>query len=126
MLIEMWERFRGYDKWIPAEATVETSRVSSYHDRSGDHETSRDVLKFIDAQGETQRLSFCVPGDSPLYQLVDGSKIDIRYNPSNPDEYYLRELLQTRVHAVVKRFSVALFMLVFLFLSGWLKSLGKR
>lgn len=90
------------------------------------NETSRDVLRFIDQQGETQRLSFSVPGDSPLFQLVDGSKVNIRYNPSNPDEYYIRELLQSRVHRSAKAISLALAALIILVFSGWLKSTGHR
>ena len=121
MLIEWWERFRGYDKWVETEATVETTRVKTEHGRYGDHETSRDVLRFIDQQGETQRLSFTVPGDSSLFQLVDGSKVNIRYNPSNPDEYYLRELLQTRIRSSARAILIIVIALILIF-SGWFRS----
>ena len=129
MLIDLWEKLRGYDRWIETEATVERSDVTDRYDpkfpvryRDISKElSSRDVLKFTDEKGETQRLSFSVPGDSPLFLLVDGSKVKIRYNPLNSDQYYLRELLQTRLYAVVKRISVPLLVLIALILYWWFR-----
>jgi hypothetical protein len=111
MLIEMWERLRGYDKWIEAEAEIESSQVSTYYDRQGEHEQSSDILKWTDIQGETHRCDFTVPEDSSLYQNVAGQTITIRYSPADPERYYLRELLQTRMRIVV-RFAVPVLLLI--------------
>jgi len=120
MLIEMWERLRGYDKWIEAEAEIESSQISTYYDRQGEHEQSSDILKWTDVQGEAHRSAFTVPEDSPLYQNVAGQTIAIRYSPADPGRYYLRELLQVRIRTVV-RFAVPVLLLIALVvLSNWL------
>jgi|HubBroStandDraft_5_1064220.scaffolds.fasta_scaffold51665_2 hypothetical protein len=108
MLIEIWERLRGYDKWIEVAAKIESSEVEKtpITDRSGrviDYSyESGDMLTWTDRQGEKQYADFTVPDDSPLYQLVGGEAVTIRYNPARPDQYYFRELLRTRVHTAVK------------------------
>jgi hypothetical protein len=99
MLIEIWERLRGYDKWIETEARVESSKVIETPDAEsgGIAYSCEDVLVWADRQGENQRAYFAVPDGSPLYQFIGGETIKIRYNPAEPDEYYLRELLKIRV-----------------------------
>ena len=97
MLIEFWERLRGYDKWVETEATVESSRIENIPIRGGEIHQSDDVLLWTDNNGERHRGYLEVQGDSSLYQLVQDSKISIRYNPADPDQYYLRELLKYQV-----------------------------
>ena len=97
MLIEIWERLRGYDKWIETDATVESSEAANYQLHGRDLSSSEDVIVWTDAGGEKHRAPFRVQADSPLFQLVQGSTISIRYNPADPEEYYFRELLQARV-----------------------------
>lgn len=107
MFTEVWERLRGYDKWVAAVASVESSEVNrtSHTNASGRvvgyTYDSGDVLVWADAHGERHEAYFKVPDESSLYQMISGEKIAIRYNPANPDEFFLRELLQTRVHRVV-------------------------
>jgi hypothetical protein len=127
MLIEIWERLRGYDKWEPAQAKVESSQVeeTAHPDRSGNVTytyDSADVLVWVDRRGVNQRAYFHVPDDSPLYQVIDGEMVAIRFNPANPEQYYLRELLQTRVHTVVKLASVTLLFIGIVLLGGWLRA----
>lgn len=127
MLIEIWERLRGYDKWELAQAKVESSQVveTAHPDRSGNVTytyDSADVLVWVDRQGASQRAYFRVPDDSPLYHVVDGELVAIRYNPTNPEQYYFRELLQTRVHTVVKRVSVTLLFIGIVVLVGLLRA----
>jgi len=118
MLIEIWERLRGYNKWIQTEATIESSNLEEtpIADRYGriiDYSyASGDILTWTDHQGEKQYADFSVPDDSPIYQLVDGDTVTIRYNPAKPEEFYYRELLRTRVHTVVKTTIVTLLFLV--------------
>jgi hypothetical protein len=111
MLIEIWERLRGYDKWVEAEAKIESSDISTYYDRQGEHEQSSDILKWTDVQGETHTSAFTVPEDSSLYQNVAGQAIMIRYSSADPGRYYLRELLQIRMRKLV-RFAVPVLLLI--------------
>ena len=122
MLIELWEKLRGYDKWVETTATVESSEESTYQVKGGEVSESSDVLMWTDGQQTRHRTSFTVDEDSPLYQLVDGSTIQIRYNPADPEENYIRELLQTRVRAAGKLFTGAVILIGFLFLTYLLKS----
>jgi hypothetical protein len=99
MLIELWEGLRGYDKWVQTEATVESSRTKSVPTRHGKLRESDDVLLWTDGGGERHRAFFEINETSPLYQLIQDSKITIRYNPADPEQYYLRELVSNQVLA---------------------------
>ncbi len=108
MLIEIWERLRGYDKWIQVEAKIESSDLeeTKNYDRYGRQMEStwesEDEIVWTDKMGEEQRADFKVPDDSPIYQLVDGETVTIRYNPAKSEEFYYRELLRTKVHTAFK------------------------
>lgn len=116
MLIEIWERLRGYDKWIEASAKIESSDVNrtAHYGRNGDVSytyDSADELVWMDRQGQKQSAGFSVDDESPIYQLVDGSSVTIRYNPARPDSYYFRALLQSRIRRffqLVKQASIFL------------------
>lgn len=120
MLIEIWERLRGYDKWIETQASIESSNLEKtpIADRYGNvvdySYASGDMLTWTDHQGEKQYGDFTVPDDSPLYQLVGGETVTIRYDPASPDRFYFRDLLRTKVHTAVKTtLVVLLFLIVF-------------
>ena len=108
MLIEIWERLRGYDKWIQTEAKIESSNLEEikHYDRYGNQMESSwasdDEVVWTDKMGQKQSAEFKVPEDSPIYQLLDGETVTIRYNPARPEEFYYRELLRTRVHTAFK------------------------
>jgi hypothetical protein len=90
MLLEIWERLRGYDKWIETQADIESSsvaetRITGRYGKIVDYSyTSGDMLTWVDGQGEKQYADFTVPHDSPLYQLVGGETVTIRYDPARP------------------------------------------
>ncbi len=107
MLIEWWERLRGYDKWTETQAKIESSKVkrTSHTDRAGNVSytwSSGDQLVWTDSCGEKHWAGFTVHDDSPLYQLIGGESVAIRYDPSDPEQYYFRELLRTRINRFVK------------------------
>lgn len=117
MLIELWERLRGYDKWVQTTAKVESSIVEKtlHGNRSGPSSysyRSRVVLRWKDKDLENEVAIFRVPDDSPLYMLVGGEAIPIRYNPAQPDQLYLRELLQTRVRTFAKQALLVAFLVL--------------
>ena len=114
MLIELWEKIRGYDKWVETEAIVEESLVTTHENDGGQFSVSDEVLVWADSQGERHRAAFAVREDSALYQLVEGSTIRIRYSPADPEEFYIRELVQARVRAWMYGIVVATVMIAIL------------
>ncbi len=104
MLIEIWERLRGYDKWVRTNAMVcrsATEKVEHYS-RGGNYYTDEagDVIEWTDPTGEKQYADFNAPQGSKLFQLVQGDTVEIRYNPAKPDEFYYRDLLRMRVRQI--------------------------
>jgi hypothetical protein len=123
MLIEIWERLRGYDKWVQTEAKVESSQVEEtvHSTRYGIvySYASGDILIWTDRQGEKQYADFSVPEDSPLYQLVGGETVTIRYDPAKPERFYFRELMKTRVHTLFQRTIASLIFIGIFLLLSW-------
>jgi uncharacterized protein DUF3592 len=126
MLIEMWERLRGLDEWVETEATITAADVekTAHTDRRG-HVSysygSGDEISWIDESGQKHSADFKLSDDSPLYQLIGGEKVTIRFNPRNPDEYHYPELLHARFVAVRRK---SLKVLAFLFALGLLIGLN--
>jgi hypothetical protein len=107
MLIEIWEKLRGYDKWIAADARVvsyETlrkvlgKRVQSI--RQGHF--ACDLLLWEDQRGEYHFGPFVNHEGSRLFQLLDNETVTIRYDPSTPDRYYNREYFLGRLAILLK------------------------
>ena len=126
MLIEMWGRLRGFDKWVEAEATITAADMeqTAHMDRGGNVSYtygSGDEITWTDELCQKHSADFKVSDDSPLYQLVGGENVTIRYNPSNPDEYYYPELLRARFVAASRK---SLGVLAFLFALGLLIGLN--
>ena len=55
-----------------------------------------------DSRGEKQYATFDVEEGSPLFQLVGGESVTIRYDPAHPDRFYYRDLLRSRVRSACK------------------------
>jgi hypothetical protein len=95
MLIELWERLRGYDKWIETEARVESAAkirnaLGKRYQESPDSRVSGQLLVWKDQYNRTQWGAFITHDTSPLYQLLEGETITIRYAPKRPGRYYCR------------------------------------
>jgi hypothetical protein len=107
MLIEIWERLHGYNKWTPTLATVESSTLTPI--RFGDDTAGKDgkgraiawqsMCKIAwDDQDRTRHTAeFEVFEESALYQLTGGDTVTIRFNPNKPEEFHLPGLLQSRL-----------------------------
>jgi hypothetical protein len=117
VLIEIWERLRGFDKWVQTEATIKSSdlaevnigdiRTSPWvHSQSVEEWNSSCALKWIDHSGNSHENEFEVAEESPLFQLYDGQTVAIRYNPSNPDQFYLRGVSGSKVHTFIKKIGI--------------------
>jgi len=61
-----------------------------------------------------------------LFQLVGGESIAIRYNPKDPDEFYYRDLLKSRVNRFCRGVLTVIVFVAILFIGAWLRSLGRR
>ena len=128
MLIELWERLRGYDKWTITTARFESAELkqTAHLDRGGNVNytyASNDELVWTDATGTRRSATFTVPDDSPLYQFIGGEGVTIRYNPARSDHYYYRELLQTRLATIRKRIYWTLGFGIFLAFFSWLSQM---
>jgi hypothetical protein len=125
MTTKLWERLRGYDKWIETTASFESAELekTAHTDRGGNVSytwSSFDTIAWTDQKGATHRAEFRVPDDSPIYQLVDGNKATIRYNPADPDHFYYPDLLHTRIATLMKRIGLTLLFLAVLSLFMWI------
>ncbi len=124
MLIEIWERLRGYDKWIQTQAKIESSDISKVNvvtengKVANTHRYAGDRLTWIDARGNKQHSTFTVDEQSPLYQYIDGESLPIRYDPAHPDHFYNRDLTCNRFQVGA---TVSIFLIVFAaFIVGFL------
>jgi len=117
MLIDVWERLHGYDKWFQTEATIQSSELAEIEiaglastrtaqvrptNPSAVEWRSTCALAWNDAAGHRQTSAFEVSDNSPLFQLYEGQRIAIRYNPTNPGEFYLPGVLKSRVMSGIK------------------------
>ena len=120
MLIEIWERLRGYDKWTQTEVTIKSSKLTdlgfgSYRKDSAcrlglyDQWQTKCEFEWIDVQGNSHTSSFTVSERSPLFQVIEGETIPIRFNPANPDKYYIRELFWHKFSFLVVTIAAFLF-----------------
>jgi hypothetical protein len=110
MLIEIWERLRGYDKWVEATATVE--RV--------------DVIMWTDNRGEKQYAGIDGYKTRKTPRLVAGDTVQIRYSPACPEGFYYRDLLRAKVRKSVRSTLLILLFLVFTGLRIWITALIHR
>ena len=123
MFIELWERVRGYDKWVAANAKIESSQVtgSPIVNRSGqiiDYSyRAGDVITWSDPTGATHSADFDVNDQSPLYQYIGGESVPIRYDPADPDRFYYRDLLRTRVSSAIR--ATLTLLVILAVLAGW-------
>ena len=106
MLMAIWERLRGYDKWTPAEATVVfVKEEHTYPGKDGKElhysYVTGDRLAWTDAQGEKQSAPLKPAGKDPKYQFAEGEVVSIRYNPANPEQYFFPRLSAMRVRYVI-------------------------
>ncbi|HTW60880.1 MAG TPA: DUF3592 domain-containing protein [Terracidiphilus sp.] len=135
MLIELWERLRGYDKWTETEATIQSSELV---DRLVEARKTRGIWRLLlshpwsawqsncsigwtDTAGAPHVAKFAAAENSALFQKYEGQWVSIRYNPADPGEYYLRELFLQRVFLAFLRMAI-LFWLALCF-SGFAFSL---
>jgi hypothetical protein len=100
MLIEWWEHLRGYDRWTPAVATVQTttlSRVGEIKSKPPQALGWESIcrIRWRDQNQTEHTAVFQAFEESPLYQLCEGDMLDIRFNPASPSEYYLPGLIQS-------------------------------
>ncbi len=124
MLIELWERLRGYDRWTETTARFERADVQKkvFTDSVGNRRevySSSDTIAWTDQLGNIHRKSFKVSDNSSLYLMVDGEEVSVRYNPARPSRIYYRSLLMAQVRSVVTLILVILILAALFFLNHW-------
>jgi len=92
MLIEIWERLRGYHKWTESQATIESANVektaiTGSADPVRYTSASANTLAWNDQTGQKHSAKFVLSEDSPLFSLKQGDAVTIRYNPARPDRF---------------------------------------
>jgi hypothetical protein len=107
MLIELWERLRGCDKWVEADARVvsfETLRENLAEPIPSPraNQFSSDLLVWKDRRGEFHYGPFVNHEGSRLFQTLEGGAVPIRYDPARPDRYYNREYFVSWVANISK------------------------
>jgi hypothetical protein len=103
MLIELWERLHGYDRWTPAVATVQSTKLSPVGELGSDKSNrppglglkSVCKIRWKDQNQNEHTAAFQAFEESPLYQLPEGDTVNIRFNPakSQPGSEGLVDLL---------------------------------
>ena len=107
MLIDLWERFRGFDRWSVTEATIVSSETIRRKfglpgPRRPQSRFSTDLLVWKDCLGNPHLAPFVHEETSPLYQLLEGETIAIRFDPSRPNHFYHREHFLSWVKLIAK------------------------
>jgi hypothetical protein len=106
MFIELWERLRGYDKWVEAQAVIVSGetlrRKFGLPARRRESQFSSDLLMWKDQRGERRYGAFVNQDTSPLFQLLEGETVTIRYDPSNPSRFYNRSHFLSWLVLIVK------------------------
>jgi hypothetical protein len=104
MLIEAWERLRGYDKWVAAVATVQSTSLSRVDVGTEKSKSPMPVgwesiskISWRDMNQIEHTAEFRAYEESPLYQLIEGDEVRIKYDPANPSEFYLPGLIRSRL-----------------------------
>ena len=125
MLIEWWELLRGYHKWTPTEATVQSAIPSPIAPKRGTKSASQFsfacqsacTIQWHDQHHHTHTAVFHAYEESPLYQLSEDDKLHIRFNPSNPSRYYLPGLLQSQLTRTWRTALLTLMMILLIILA---------
>jgi len=104
MLIERWERLRGYDRWPEVKATIEWDRTwglpmggevgpQGYVPvSSGTRTLLKQVhIRYHDPHGTAHSRSIWLFFGSGVSLLKPGDSFYIRCSPENPKRIYLRE-----------------------------------
>jgi hypothetical protein len=128
MLMEIWERLRGYHKWTQAEAKVEFLKEEFlYHDKAGkdlhySHVTG-ERLAWTDTTGQPHYAPLKKLGDNTRYKFTEGEAETIRYNPASPDQFYCRNISEMKVRYYVSTAFTILAVAAFCIVSVWVREM---
>jgi hypothetical protein len=115
MLIELWERLRGYDKWVQTEAKIKSATEQTteeyYKGQRYEIRSSNDELVWTDAQGVEHISEFGVPEDSPLFQMIGGETVTIRYDPEDPERFFFPDLMRGKAQTFVRNVKILLLLI---------------
>ena len=106
-----WKLF-GREKWVETEARVTESSIRDLGLLvSRPKSTYNDALVRIvwtDGRGVTHEGQFEAPEESPLFQLIEGDTLPIKYNFSAADEFEVPGLARDQAASAAKKVVFAL------------------
>jgi hypothetical protein len=102
MLMEIWERLRGYASWTRTQAQIEFLKEEHlYHDEGGKElhysHLAGNRLVWTDSNGIRHHTILEPYGDPAKCPFTDGETVDLRYNPADPEQFYSRKLSEMKV-----------------------------
>ncbi len=89
MLIKIWERIRGIDKWPETTATVTSV---NYYSASKAGDLADVGFRYRDAKGEDHYGSYTVDSMTSLYNINADDTFSVWYNPKKPDQNFSDEI----------------------------------
>lgn len=122
------ERPNGNRAWIETDARVLESRVQEVDFLGKPSREPKDraysdlviKIQWSDQKGMTHSSQIEAPEDSSLFQLIEGDKVKIRFNPNRPDEFQVPGLGRDQAASALKRviFAIVIFAVVILIWFG--------
>ena len=104
------------DNWIEAQAKVVESRLcavdlvgKSVRDSRSPAAYSDAIIRltWVDQQNTVHSGEVTAPEDSPVFQLIEGESIAIKFNARNPDEFRIEGLSRAQAASAIKRIALA-------------------
>ena len=106
MFIEVWERLRGFDRWLETQARIESIRWWGVPDHHNQELGSRWRVLF-----KIVRISYAAHGGAHFsktvlfpafrFDLNTGDELAIRYAPTDPEKVYVRSRTEYAMNLVV-------------------------
>jgi hypothetical protein len=114
MLIELWERFRGVDKWPEVRAVVKSVRswglpwigsgrpdsTPSYVTRSKNDFKSM-TIEYRSLDGMVHSRTVWLFSCRLLFSLEPGDDFYVAYSPEDPERIYIRERTEGNIQVVI-------------------------
>jgi len=98
MLVKIWERLRGIDKWPQTTATVTEITYDSLP--RGGH-MANVAFRYRDPNGEDQYWTYTVDSMTSLYNIQPNDTFSVWFNPKRPEQNFSDEIESTANRTLV-------------------------
>jgi Protein of unknown function (DUF3592) len=93
MLEQLFEKWRGIDRWPQTEATVVSIEVVSEGGYRQPPPSAKICFLYRDTTNSTQSGELTVDNLTSLYNLQANDTFQIRFNPQKPSKFYCSEAI---------------------------------